>query len=80
MWLTLSSILFVINVWTIVNILRAIPSWIMSRTVWEVIGIISYPLTFALLESVLLLLGLVILAGILPGKFLREKFVALPLP
>jgi hypothetical protein len=48
----------------------------MSRTIWEVIGIISYPLAFALLESVLFLLGLVILAVILPGKFLRERFVA----
>ncbi|MBE9474304.1 MAG: hypothetical protein IMY85_05390, partial [Chloroflexi bacterium] len=76
LWLTLSSIIFVVNVWAIINILRAIPSWILSRTIWEIVGIISYPLAFALLESIVFLLGLVILAVILPGKLLRDNFVA----
>lgn len=65
-----------INIWTIIIVLRAVPSWVMSRTVGEIIGIISYPLAFALLESVLFLLGLVILAVILPGNLLRDRFVA----
>lgn len=65
-----------VNVWAIINILRAIPSWILSRTIWEIVGIISYPLAFALLESIVFLLGLVILAVILPGKLLRDNFVA----
>ena len=76
-WLTLSSILFLINVWAIINILRAVPSWILSRTIWEMIGIISYPLAFALFESLLFLLWLVILAVILPKKVLRDNFVAM---
>jgi hypothetical protein len=75
-WLAFSSIVFVINVWAIINILRAVPSWILSRTIWEMIGIISYPLAFALLESAVFLIGLVILAVILPGKLLRESFAA----
>lgn len=77
MWLTLSSIIFLINVWAIINILRAIPSWILSRTIWEMIGIISYPLIFALIESLLFLVGLIILAVILPKQILRCNFVAL---
>ncbi len=77
MWLTFSSIIFVINVWAIINILRAIPSWILSRTIWEMIGIISYPLTFALIESLLFLAGLILLAVILPKQILRCNFVAL---
>jgi hypothetical protein len=76
-WLTLSSILFLINVWAIINILRAVPSWIISRTIWEMIGIISYPLTFALFESILFLIGLIIMAVVLPRKILRENFVAM---
>lgn len=76
LWLTLSSILFVVNVWAIINILRAVPSWILSRTIWEMVGIISYPLGEALFESLVFLLGLVILAFILPGKFLRDNFIA----
>lgn len=75
-WLAFSSIIFVTNVWAIINILRAIPSWILSRTIWEMIGIISYPLAFALLESIVFLIGLVVLAAIFPGKLLRESFVA----
>jgi hypothetical protein len=77
MWLTFSSIIFMINMWAIINILRAIPSWILSRTIWEMIGIISYPLTFALIESLLFLVGLIILAVILPKQVLRCNFVAL---
>jgi len=76
MWLTFSSVIFVINVWAIINILRAIPSWILSRTLWEMGSIISYPLSFALLESLAFLIGLVVLAVVLPGKLLRENFVA----
>ena len=75
-WLAFSSIVFVINVWAIINILRAVPSWILSRTIWEMIGIISYPLAFALLESIVFLIGLVLLAVILPGKLLRDSFAA----
>ena len=65
-----------INVWAIINILRAVPSWILSRTIWEMIGIISYPLAFALVESIIFLGGLLVLAVILPGKLLRDNFVA----
>ena len=74
-WLTFSSIIFVINVWAIINILRAVPSWILSRTIWEMIGIISYPLAFALIESLIFLVGLIFLAVILPKRVMREKFV-----
>ena len=76
-WLVLSSILFVINIWAIINILRAVPSWILSRTIWEMIGIISYPLAFALIESLIVLIGLIIVAVILPKKVLRDNFVSM---
>ncbi|MCJ7537141.1 MAG: hypothetical protein WA997_05425 [Anaerolineales bacterium] len=76
-WITLSSILFLVNVWAIINILRAVPSWILSRTIWEMIGIMSYPLAFALLESILFLIGLIILAVVLPRKILRDNFIAM---
>ncbi|MFL7891712.1 MAG: hypothetical protein ACK2UM_07865 [Anaerolineales bacterium] len=76
-WLTFSSILFLVNVWAIVTVLWTVPSMILSRTIWEMIGIISYSLAFALFESLLFLIGLIILAVILPKKFFRDKFVAM---
>jgi hypothetical protein len=75
-WLVLSTILFLVNVWAIINILRAVPSWILSQTIWEMIGIISYPLSFALIESLIFLVALLILAILLPRKVMRTKFVA----
>lgn len=76
-WLTFSSILFLVNVWTIVTVLWTVPSMILSRTIWEMIGIISYSLAFALFESILFLIGLIFLAVLLPKKFLRDNFVAM---
>jgi hypothetical protein len=40
------------------------------------VGIISYPLTFTLIESILVLGGMVLLAVILPGKFFRDRFIS----
>ena len=40
------------------------------------IGIVSYPLSFALLESLIFLLVLIILAILLPQKVMRNNFVA----
>jgi len=76
-WLTFSSILFLVNVWTIVTVLWTVPSMILSRTIWEMIGIISYSLAFALFESILFLIGLIVLAVLLPKKFLRNNFIAM---
>ncbi|UCD97959.1 MAG: hypothetical protein JSV42_13475 [Chloroflexota bacterium] len=76
LWFVFSSIIFVVNVWAIINILRAVPSWILSHTIWEMIGIISYPLVFALLESALFTLGLVVMAFLLPSKLLRDNFIS----
>jgi hypothetical protein len=44
--------------------------------IWEIIGVLSYPLLFALIESILFLGGLVLLAVILPGKFFRDRFIS----
>lgn len=45
-------------------------------TLWEMIGVIAYPLAFALFESLLLLIGLLIAAIVLPGGIYRKWFVS----
>jgi hypothetical protein len=65
-----------IHVWAIIAILRAINPWMLSMTLWEVLGVIAYPLTFALFESLLILAGLWVTAILLPGKIYRNWFVS----
>jgi hypothetical protein len=44
--------------------------------VWDMIGVMTYPLSFALLESFLILAGLLITAVILPPRLYRNWFVS----
>lgn len=46
-------------------------------SLWELIGVISYPLLGALVETLVVFVGFVILAMILPENWLRKKFVAM---
>ena len=45
-------------------------------SIWEMAGVAAYPFTFALFESLLILLGLLIAAVILPEKIYRKWFVS----
>jgi len=45
-------------------------------SVWDMIGVMAYPLSFALLESILVLAGLLIVAVTLPSKLYRNWFVS----
>lgn len=45
-------------------------------TVWEMLSVMAYPMVFALIESLLLLGGLVLLAFVLPGKLYLDRFVS----
>ncbi len=65
-----------IHIWALIALFRAIPSWVLMMTLWEMIGVMSYPLAFALFESLLILTGLLAAAAILPRKMYRERFVS----
>jgi hypothetical protein len=56
--LAFGAIAFPIHVWAIVNILIVFPAWFIRLSMWELAGVISYPLVTALLESGLLWLVL----------------------
>jgi hypothetical protein len=59
-----------------IAIFRAIPSWILSMTSGEILGVMGYPLVFALLESLIALVGLAVAAIILPAALYRNQFVS----
>jgi hypothetical protein len=69
--------LFPIQVWSIYNLLREVPAWLRQMSLWDVIGVVSYPQMFVLFESVVIFLPLVLLSALLPAGWFRDKFVAL---
>ncbi|MEZ4646483.1 MAG: hypothetical protein R3E31_27805 [Chloroflexota bacterium] len=68
---------FPIHVWLIINVMREVPAWILRLSIWDLVGVISYSLMFALLETSVIFAGIVLLGFIVPGRFFRHKFVAL---
>ena len=68
--------LFPIQVWSIYNSLREVPAWLRQMSLWDVIGVVSYPQVFVLFESVVIFLPLVLLSALLPAGWFRDKFVA----
>ena len=63
-----------IHVWAVLNFLREVPALLLRMTYSELLAAGAYTLVFALLESVLLFLALVLLAVLLPASWLREGF------
>jgi hypothetical protein len=66
-----------IHIWLIFNVMREIPAWILRLSLWDMIGVIAYSLAFALVETAIIFLGVVLLGVILPKSWFRHKFVAL---
>ncbi len=66
---------FLVHVWSIVNILVVLPSWALRLGLFELLGVTSYPLVFALLESILVWLFIILLSLVLPRKVLGNDFV-----
>ncbi len=75
--LSFGAVAFPVHLWAIINILVILPAWQLRLSIWELAGVISYPLVDALLESCILWIGLVVLSYVLPKKWLADKFVAL---
>jgi hypothetical protein len=77
LFLAYSAVAFPIFSWAILQYLEKMTSWLYYLTVWEVMSLLAYALLFAWIESMLITFGLVLLAAILPGSLLRNKFVPL---
>jgi hypothetical protein len=76
LFLSFGAAAFPIHVWAIINLLMIFPAWMLRMTLWELAGAIGYPLSAALLESLLLWLVLVIIGYILPRKLFADRFAA----
>ncbi|NLE44267.1 MAG: hypothetical protein GX620_06065 [Chloroflexi bacterium] len=75
-FLVLSISVVVVHTWSIVNVLRETPALILRLSLWELLGVFAYTLAFALFESLLLPVALVILSMLLPASWFRTRFAA----
>lgn len=61
--------------WSILMFFNYLPGWLMYLNGWTILGIFAYGQVFALFESLVIFLLLILLALLLPGNWLRAHFV-----
>ena len=67
---------FPLHLWTLILSFRDV-SWLMERTnAWDAIGVISYGLVFALIESIVIFLVLILLGLITPGQWETDRRIS----
>lgn len=65
-----------IQAWAFVNLFREVPALRIRMGFWEMLGTVAYVQAFALLESLLVLGMVLLLAALLPARWLRARFAA----
>ncbi|MFW6042503.1 MAG: hypothetical protein ACOC9C_02350 [Chloroflexota bacterium] len=75
MWLLLAVAALPIYSWSIFFFLERFTGWLYYLTVWEIAGIFAYTQAFALVESLLVVAGVVLVALVLPRRLLRADLV-----
>lgn len=68
------GVVFVIYSWAIRGFLYQLSSLRLYHNLGEIFGVFSYLMAFALLESLVIMSGLIVVGFILPGKWFREGF------
>src|SRR3990172_5960167 len=77
LWALFLGCAFQLHVWTIILAFRDF-SWVAERTnSWDAIGVVSYGLTFAFIESVLVFVVVVLLSFFISRKWAEERRLAL---
>ncbi|HSL43536.1 MAG TPA: hypothetical protein VK897_08895 [Anaerolineales bacterium] len=69
------TIVFLIYGWASITFSWKVPSWLYYLSLAEITAILSYTLASSLLECTIILLLLLLLAFLLPSKWLVDKFV-----
>jgi hypothetical protein len=72
---TFIAVAFPVHIWAIVVTLQRFPSYLLYLKISEIIGIVAYTLSFALLESIIITTLLIIIGAGLPQKIFKEKIV-----
>lgn len=72
----LLACVFPIHVWSLINVMREIPAWVLRLSIAEMFGVIAYAQLYALIDTLLIFLPLLLLSTILPASWFRNQFVA----
>ena len=67
-------VVFPVHAWSIIVFLFNLPATLLRMTISQLVGVLSYQLVFAFLESVLVSGIIVLLAIFLPQNWLRRNF------
>lgn len=70
-----SFTVFVVFSWTIFRLLFQIPSWLLSHTKSGIFFLAAYVFAFALIESLLVLIYVLVANFVLPRKLFRDWFI-----
>lgn len=70
------AVSFPVNLWAIINFLRALPSFLLRLRWREIVLVASYAQAFALLEGFFVLAVVLLLGFLLPAAFIRDDWVA----
>ncbi|RJP52713.1 MAG: hypothetical protein C4583_06110 [Anaerolineaceae bacterium] len=74
MFLVLSTAAFLIFTWSVRTLFFNFPAFLLSYTIGEILVIAAYMLAFALFETLLATLLLIIMSALLPGGIFKEGF------
>ena len=77
LWSLFLMCAFPLHLWTIILAFRDI-SWLTERTnAWDAVGVLSYAVVFAFVESVLLFLVIVLLGFLIPRSWTEDRRIGL---
>lgn len=68
------GVVFLIYSWAIRGFLYQLSSLRLYYTLGDIFGVFSYLMAFALAESLVIMIGLILIGSILPGKWFRRGF------
>lgn len=71
-----SACVIPIHIWGILNLLIDIPSWLFFYNYVEIIGGAAYTLVFALIETLLVFIGVVTLRLLIPKRWAADWYVS----
>jgi hypothetical protein len=68
---------FPIHIWALINMFRDVPSWVLYLRNWEVVSMVAYTLSFALFETLIVLLIVVLVGMIVPKRWVVDRYIPL---
>lgn len=64
-----------IFIWALLSFLNAVPGFALRLNIWELVGMASYVMATALVESIILVVPFVLVSAILPARVFKDRFV-----